>query len=77
VIFGNKNNIPITHSITASTINKASKYCIPTVFAVNASASELAGLKPKILIRPNKKKIINIDTRATGRNQRLKNAMSF
>ena len=49
---------------------------MPTVLAVSASASGLAGLNPISLIRPNQKNIRNIENRATGINVRLKNAMS-
>lgn len=76
VILGNRNNIPTMHSITARMINSSSKNCIPTVFAVSASANGLAGLNPNNLINPNQKKTMKIDIRATGTNVRLKNAIT-
>lgn len=77
VIFGNRNKMPITHSISESRINNVSKCCIPTVCAVNASARGLAGLRPSNLMIPNQKKIKKIEKRATGMWIRLKNAISF
>lgn len=50
---------------------------MPTVRAVRASASGLAGLRPSSLIRPNQKNIKNIENRATGTKVRLKNSISF
>lgn len=69
--------MPMMHSITARMINSASKYCMPTVLAVNASASGLAGLSPSSLMNPNQKKTMKIDIRATGTNVRRKNSMTL
>lgn len=77
VILGNKNSIPITHSITDSRINNVSKCCIPIVCAVNAWARGLAGLSPSNLIIPNQKKIKKIEKRATGICMRLKKSIIF
>jgi hypothetical protein len=68
--------MPTIHSSKAITINKVSKYCMPTVLAVRASARGLAGLAPTSLRNPNQKKIRKIDTLATGSKLRLKNAIS-
>lgn len=77
VIFGNRNKMPITHSIRESKMNRVSKCCIPTVWAVSAWASGPAGLSPSNLMLPNQKKIKKIENRATGMCMRLKKVSIF
>lgn len=76
VAFGIKNRIPITHSTAASSIKSASKYSIPTVLAVSASASGLAGLMPSSFMSPNQKNMRNRETRATGLKVRWKKSIN-
>ncbi len=77
VAFGNKNNKPINISKTANKLKSIEKYIEPTVPAINACASGLAGLMPINLMIPNQKNIRNREKRATGKNDFLKNLISF
>ena len=68
--------MPTIHSKTAISANSRSKYCMPIVLVVSASARGLAGLSPSNLISPNQKNIRNIEKRAKGINVLRKNAIS-
>lgn len=52
VALGTRNNMPMRHSISARIMNEMSKYSMPIVLVVSASASGEAGLSPTSFKKP-------------------------